>query len=77
MAKSNRDSVERTVRVWACIDPTEEEIMRDGALRVLFSALDKTGGFPRKAGVTKGVMAGGAIRSFISKREIAAEWFAH
>jgi|SRR5271165_29159 len=56
------------IRVWVCIDPSANEILRLGALYVLYATLDKTGGFPKKAGVTKRAMAKGAIRSFIFKR---------
>jgi hypothetical protein len=44
-------------------------MMRLAALYVLYAVLDKTGGFPKKAGVTKRTMARGAIRSFIFKRK--------
>jgi len=56
------------IRVWVFIDPSAHEFLRLGALYVLYAALDKTGGFPKKAGVTKRVMAKGVIRSFIFRR---------
>jgi len=55
-------------RIWVHIDPTCDRMMKLAALYVLYAVLDKTGGFSRKAGITKRTMARGAIRSFIFKR---------
>jgi hypothetical protein len=55
-------------RIWVHVDPTSDNMMKLAALYVLYAVLDKTGGFPKKAGVTKEMMARGAIRSFIFKR---------
>jgi hypothetical protein len=65
--KTNNRATNKSIRVWVRIDPTAREILRLGALYVLYATLDKTGGFPKKAGVTKGALARGAIRSFIFK----------
>ena len=59
-------------RIWVHVDPTADQMMKLAALYVLYAVLDKTRGFPRKAGVTKRSMARGAIRSFIFKRTYRA-----
>jgi hypothetical protein len=57
------------IRIWVHIDPTTDQFMRLAGLYVLYAVLDKTGGFPRKAGVTKRTMAKGRVRSFIFQRK--------
>jgi hypothetical protein len=65
---SSKNSVSNpVVRIWVYIDQNSPSMMRLAALYVLYAVLDKTGGFAKKAGVTKKTMAGGAIRSFIFK----------
>ena len=56
-------------RIWVYIDPTTDQFMRLAGLYVLYAILDKTGGFPKKAGVTKRTMAKGRVRSFVFQRK--------
>nr|WP_294564593.1 hypothetical protein [uncultured Rhodopila sp.] len=56
-------------RIWVQIDANSDQMMILAALYVLYAVLDKTGGFPRKSGVTKKTMERGRIRSFIFMRK--------
>lgn len=62
-----KDKTTDLTRIWVRIDPTADRFMRLAGLYVLYAVLDKTGGFPKKAGVTKRTMAEGRTRSFIFK----------
>jgi hypothetical protein len=66
------DKVTDLTRIWVRIDPSADQFMRLAGLYVLYAVLDKTGGFPKKAGVTKHTMARGRARSFIFKSKYEA-----
>lgn len=67
-----KDKITDLTRIWVRIDPATDKFMRLAGLYVLYAILDKTGGFPKKAGVTKRTMAKGRIRSFIFKSKYEA-----